>query len=115
MPPTEPLDAAAALFKVLSSSSRLAILRRLEQGPSCVHELVTDLQLTQPLVSQHLRVLRSADLVRGTRRGREITYEVADTHVSHLVHDALAHAAEPSSTIHPHDHTDPDDHEEHTA
>lgn len=111
----EPLVAAAELFKVLSSPSRLAILRRLEARPSCVHELVTDLQLAQPLVSQHLRVLRTADLVRGTRRGRETTYEVADTHVAHLVGDALAHAAEAAPDFHDSGPAGPDDHEEHPA
>ncbi len=85
---------SAALFKALSSESRLVIVARLSQGPACVHELVEDLGLSQPLVSQHLRVLRSLDLVRGTRRGKEIAYTLADEHVGHMVRDALAHSVE---------------------
>jgi DNA-binding transcriptional ArsR family regulator len=90
----DPFAKAAELFKALSAPTRLGILQRLNAGPACVHELVQDLGISQPLASQHLRVLRAADLVRGTRRGREIAYEVADHHVSHLVADALSHANE---------------------
>ena len=65
-----------------------------EQGPLCVHELVDRLGASQPLVSQHLRVLRGADVVRGVRRGKEIAYEIADAHVAHIVADALRHTGE---------------------
>lgn len=94
--------ATAALFKALSTETRLSIVHRLAAGPACVHELVSELGLSQPLVSQHLRVLRGADLVRGTRRGKEIAYTIADEHVGHLVADALAHAAEDVSTARAH-------------
>lgn len=101
------------MFKALSSETRLAIVRRLTDNSACVHELVEDLGLPQPLVSQHLRVLRSVDLVRGTRRGKEIAYALADEHVGHLVGDALAHSAEdppgPSDTL------DLDQETEHTS
>ncbi len=85
---------ASVLFKALSSEARLAIVHRLIEGPACVHELVDGLGLSQPLVSQHLRVLRSLNLVRGTRRGKEIAYALADEHVGHMVRDALAHSVE---------------------
>lgn len=74
------------------------IVHRLIDGPACVHELVDNLGLSQPLVSQHLRVLRSLDLVRGTRRGKEVAYALADEHVGHMVSDALAHSVEPVPT-----------------
>lgn len=104
------LIAAAAVFKALSAESRLAIVQRLLEGPACVHELVTDLGLTQPLVSQHLRVLRGADVVRGSRRGKEVTYTLADEHVGHLVRDALAHGGEESPV--PYDTDTVETHEE---
>lgn len=81
------------------------------QGPACVHELVDDLRLSQPLVSQHLRVLRSVDLVRGTRRGKEIASALADDHVGQLA-DALAHSAEESPGAS--DPIDPEPEMEHT-
>jgi DNA-binding transcriptional ArsR family regulator len=45
---------------------------QLLQGQHCVHELVAALSLPQPLVSQHLRVLKAAGVVAGRRSGREV-------------------------------------------
>jgi DNA-binding transcriptional ArsR family regulator len=89
------LEAASALFKALGSPLRLGVMTTLDQhGPLCVHELVERLEVPQPLVSQHLRVLRDADLVRGVRRGKEIAYEIADLHVANVVRDAIRHTGE---------------------
>jgi DNA-binding transcriptional ArsR family regulator len=87
-------DAAAALLKALVAPLRLALVDLLSEAPRCVHELVAALDAPQPLVSQHLKVLRSAGLVATTRRGREIVYRLADDHVAHVVRDAVAHARE---------------------
>jgi ArsR family transcriptional regulator, zinc-responsive transcriptional repressor len=87
-------DAASALLKALVAPMRLALVDLLSDAPRCVHELVGALDVPQPLVSQHLKVLRSAGLVATTRRGREVVYRLADEHVSHVVRDAVAHARE---------------------
>jgi ArsR family transcriptional regulator, zinc-responsive transcriptional repressor len=87
-------ESAAELFKALANPLRLAILEQLSGGPRCVHELVDSLQVNQPLVSQHLRVLRSARLVSAERRGRETAYALEDDHVAHIVADAIKHASE---------------------
>ena len=89
------LSAAGALFKALGSPLRLAVVTALdESGPLCVHEIVARVGAPQPLVSQHLRILRANDLVRSVRRGKEIEYDIADVHVAHIVADAVRHAAE---------------------
>ncbi|HSK26047.1 MAG TPA: metalloregulator ArsR/SmtB family transcription factor [Jiangellales bacterium] len=87
-------EEASELFRTLSSPIRLAVLQRLEEGEQCVHELVEVLGLPQPLVSQHLRVLRGADLVTRVRRGREVAYVLSDDHVAHIVRDAVRHSTE---------------------
>jgi ArsR family transcriptional regulator, zinc-responsive transcriptional repressor len=92
------LEPAAGLFKALGSPLRLAVVTALDEaGPLCVHELVSRLDVPQPLVSQHLRILREADVVRGVRRGKEIAYEIADDHVAHVVRDAVRHTGEDRS------------------
>lgn len=98
------LENAADLFRCLSSPVRVAIIQRLTSGEACVHELVEQLDLPQPLISQHLRVLRGADLVTRSRRGREVTYALADEHVAHIVRDALSHPT--GGTSQPHEHHD---------
>lgn len=85
---------AGDLLRALTAPVRLAVVDLLADGPRCVHELVDALGVPQPLVSQHLKVLRAARLVTTTRRGREVAYALSDDHVGHIVSDALRHADE---------------------
>jgi ArsR family transcriptional regulator, zinc-responsive transcriptional repressor len=71
----------------------------LDGGPRCVHELVESLGAPQPLVSQHLRVLRGAGVVRGQRHGREIAYSLTDGHIGRIVADAVSHTREPAEQV----------------
>lgn len=87
------LEDASELLRALANPHRLAIVIELTAGPRCVHELVEALVISQPLASQHLRVLRAARLVQTERRGREIAYSLGDEHVSHIVRDAVVHAS----------------------
>jgi DNA-binding transcriptional ArsR family regulator len=91
---TRAYEAAGALLKVLSAPARLAIVTELADQPRFVHELVDRLGMSQPLVSQHLRVLRSARLVGVERHGREAAYSLVDQHVAHIVADAVQHSKE---------------------
>jgi ArsR family transcriptional regulator len=74
----ESIDEQAALFSVLSDPTRLKLLRLLarqrEPHTLCVNALAYRLGVTQSAVSQHLRVLKSAGLVKGKRRGYRIHY-----------------------------------------
>ncbi len=97
-----PLVRAAALLRALASPVRLAVVAELLLAPRCVHglqEVLDDagLGVSQPLLSQHLRVLREAGLVSATRRGTEVTYELSDAHVGRIVRDAVRHAGEATS------------------
>lgn len=90
----EGLGPAADLLRALAHPVRLSVILELREAPRCVHELVDILGVTQPLASQHLRVLREAGLITGTRRGREVAYEISDDHVLHIAVDAITHARE---------------------
>jgi DNA-binding transcriptional ArsR family regulator len=95
MPPVNAdLGPASELLKAMANPLRLAMVVELGRGARCVHELVEAVQVSQPLVSQHLRVLRQARLVATERRGREIVYSLTDEHVAHIVGDAINHAQE---------------------
>lgn len=91
----EGYQAAGELLRALAAPLRIAIVTELADGPRCVHELVDATRVPQPLVSQHLRVLKGAGVVRGQRRGREIAYSLTDEHIAHIVADAVSHAGEP--------------------
>src|SRR3954452_11500717 len=92
LPRREVLDTAGDLLRALAAPVRIAIVLQLRESSRCVHELVDALGVPQPLVSQHLRVLRSAGLVAGARRHCEVDYRLVDGHVAHIVRAALAHA-----------------------
>lgn len=85
---------AAHMFKVLGNPTRLRILHELSDLQRTVCQLTEAVGVSQPLVSQYLRLLREAGLVRAQRMGREVHYFLADAHVEHLVRDALAHSRE---------------------
>ena len=67
------LDAA---FAALADPTRRAILARLGKGEATVNELTEPFEMTQPAISQHLKVLEDAGLVirrvEGTRRPRRL-------------------------------------------
>jgi DNA-binding transcriptional ArsR family regulator len=88
------LAAAGDLLRALAAPVRIAIVLQLLESDRCVHDLVDALGVAQPLISQHLRVLKSAGVVRGERRGREVVYSLVDDHLAHIVVDAVAHAEE---------------------
>ncbi len=82
-------DDMIAIFKALADPSRLSLVKLLADrtkpaktadgcgaGSLCVNALAERLQISQPAVSQHLRALRAAGLVRGTKRGPFVHYSV---------------------------------------
>jgi DNA-binding transcriptional ArsR family regulator len=88
------LERATDIFRALSNPLRVGIIRELSAGERAVHELVEALDIAQPRVSEHLAVLRGARLVAAHRQGRTVTYRLVDTHVAHIVDDAVIHAGE---------------------
>ena len=92
--PAADLQAASELLRALASPVRMGIVRELAGGSRRVHELVTALGVSQPLVSQHLRILRTSRIVISRRQARETTYSLADAHVAHIVLDAIRHTQE---------------------
>ncbi|HEY3466791.1 MAG TPA: metalloregulator ArsR/SmtB family transcription factor [Amycolatopsis sp.] len=93
-PPAAVLSDAGDLLRALAAPVRIAIVLQLRAADRCVHELVDALDVAQPLISQHLRVLKTAGVVQGERRGREVVYRLADDHLAHIVVDAVAHVQE---------------------
>lgn len=65
---------AADLFKLLSVDKRIEIIESLKKNDMNVNALAENLGITQSAVSQHLRVLKSAGLVRDERKGYWIYY-----------------------------------------
>jgi DNA-binding transcriptional ArsR family regulator len=67
----------AEIFKVLSVDTRVNIIELLKtQGPLGVKDISSNLGLTPPAISQHLKILKQASLVRSERKGYWIPYSI---------------------------------------
>lgn len=65
----------AILFKVLSNPARIAILEYISQQESCIcNDIVDEIGLAQPTISQHLKELKSIDLIKGEIEGKKVCY-----------------------------------------
>lgn len=79
------LQELAALAKVLSNPARLAILQYLAETKTCISGDITDsIPLSRTTVSQHLKELRDAGLIKGEIDGLKINYCLCDTEISKL-------------------------------
>lgn len=94
LPPRDVLDTSGDLLRALAAPVRISIVLQLRGSARCVHELVDALAVPQPLVSQHLRILKAAGVVSGERSGREVMYRLVDDHLAEIVVAAVTHAAE---------------------
>ncbi len=65
----------ASLFKALSHPARIAIVDYLLTVESCIcGDIVNELPLAQPTISQHLAALKNANIIKGTIEGTAICY-----------------------------------------
>ena len=96
----ESFEARAQAFKALGEPTRLRILAHLQAGECCACKVQEALGVPANLLSHHLKVLREAGIVIGTRRGRWIDYRIEPA-VLALLATVLTSAAEgPATTCH---------------
>lgn len=79
------LHSAAFLAKSLSDANRLRILLFISNGRKSVSEIVEALELSQPLVSHHLKELKRSLMVRVKREGPFVFYELADARILNVM------------------------------
>lgn len=84
----------AALLRALGDETRLRIVDLLVPGPLCVCALYTALEMPQPTVSHHLRILRDAGVLDAERRGTWTYYGLRPEVVARLA-SLVAELAQP--------------------
>ena len=77
-------------LKALGDINRVRILKMLEEREMCVCEVREILDLSSSTVSQHLAILRSADLIEDWKDGKWVNYRLNKTSENPLVSSALA-------------------------
>jgi DNA-binding transcriptional ArsR family regulator len=68
----------------LGDGTRMAIFQKLAHGPMAVHELAAVVPVSRPAVSQHLRVLKDAGLIRDSRDGTRRMYQLDPAGIARL-------------------------------
>jgi DNA-binding transcriptional ArsR family regulator len=80
-PESEIRELHAQFCQALADPTRIMLLYTLAESPRNVGELASDLKLSQPNVSRHLKVLRERGMVMATREGANVVYSLADKRV----------------------------------
>lgn len=94
LPGDEMLYELSDFFKVFGDSTRIKILVALDRGPLCVCEISEVLSMTNSAVSHQLKVLRQSNLIRSDRKGKNVYYSLADSHVRDIIEKAIEHLQE---------------------
>lgn len=74
--PMVEIEKASQILKLLGDKTRLTIMKLLQENEYCVCEFVAIFKISQPAISQHLRKLKDAGMVKESRRGQWIYYSM---------------------------------------
>ena len=97
IPSNTDLERLTELYRAMGDVTRIKILCLLLYGELCVSELSDILNFNDSAVSHHLKTLRSARLVKSRRSGKNIFYQLNDTHIKWILTQTLAHILEKES------------------
>ena len=97
---TVDLERAANVLKLLGDKTRLTIIAILKQRECCVCEILEVFDMSQPSISQHLRKLKDAGMVKEERRGQWIYYSLnQQSELYGLIEDILGHIPDQTDKI----------------
>ena len=82
-------QAAATFFKCFSDSTRLRLLQALSIREMCVSDLCEMLEISQPAISNHLRILNNQRIVQFRRSGKNVFYSLDEWHINAIIGMAL--------------------------
>lgn len=90
----ELLYGLSEFYKIFGDQTRLRILDVLVNKPMCVNEISEILDISQSAVSHQLKNLRSSNLVKTEKVGKNVIYSIADEHIKIILKYGLEHISE---------------------
>ena len=87
----EKVEATSKIFSLLGDETRMKIVLSLMEGELCVFHICEIVEGKQSAVSQHLRKLKDAKIVKSQKVGNQVLYSIADDHIYTIVKTALRH------------------------
>ena len=94
LPNQSEIDSMSEFLKVMSDRTRLRILIELMQGTLCVMHISERVGMSQSATSHQLAVLRRANLVKKTKKGKTSVYSISDEHVRLMLDMVKLHIEE---------------------
>ena len=73
------------VFKALSDATRLKILECVRDGEKCICEIIPHTGKSQPTISQHLRILRNARLIKENKEGTNVWISAANNQIYNII------------------------------
>ena len=67
----------ALIFKAFCDENRIRILKLLHSGEKCACVLLDDLQISQPTLSHHMKILCDSGIVSGRKKGKWMHYSIS--------------------------------------
>lgn len=98
----KPFQDSANVFKILAHPARLAILTILRDGEQCVCHIEAMLKMRQAYISQHLKVLKDAEIVTDRRDGWNMYYRVTQLEIFEILDAMFTQTGQPTPTPHAH-------------
>ena len=68
---------AAVIFKAFCDENRVKILQMLKSGEKCACKLLEDMNITQPTLSHHMKILCDSGIVEGRKDGKWMYYSIS--------------------------------------
>lgn len=95
----ESFEKLASFYSLFSDPTRLSIICLLCKHELCVNDIATILEISQSRVSHQLAILRSADIVTYSRKGKQILYSLTDNHIKDIFKMGLEHISEKDESV----------------
>lgn len=77
---SKPHGKCADCFRALADTTRLKVLSALQNRPQTVKELQKHIEVSQPTISHHIKLLLESGVITGESKGRETTYAYKANH-----------------------------------
>ena len=68
---------AAGIFKAFCDENRIRILQLLQSGEKCACKLLEEMNITQPTLSHHMKILCDSGIVEGRKEGKWMYYSIS--------------------------------------